>query len=174
LYYTIFKTPAGWLGLLGSPAGLRRVILPQSSDIKVIASLGTSLKEAEPSPTFFSDLTARLQTYFSGKEVDFPDKLDFGEATPFQRRVWEAARKIPYGKTHTYAWVAAQAGKPGAARAAGQALGQNPCPIIVPCHRVTSTGGGLGGFTGGLAIKQYLLKLEKNRHRDRQLSLNIP
>jgi len=69
--------------------------------------------------------------------------------------------------------VAEQAGKPKAVRAAGQALGQNPLPIIVPCHRVTNTGGSLGGFTGGLAIKKYLLKLENNRHQERQLQLEI-
>jgi methylated-DNA-[protein]-cysteine S-methyltransferase len=105
--------------------------------------------------------------------VDFSDELDFNEATVFQRAVWEATRKIPYGKTHTYTWVAAQAGKPQAVRAVGQALGQNRFPIIVPCHRVTCTGGGLGGFTGGLPIKKHLLKLEKNRHQEKQLTLDI-
>ena len=164
IFYTILKTPAGWIGLLGSSDGLRRVTLPQRSDIKAVTLLSESLKDAQPSTTFFNDLAERLQAYFSGIEVDFPDKLDFGEATVFQRNVWQAARKIPYGKTHTYTWIAAQAGKPRAVRATGQALAQNPFPIIVPCHRVTATGGFLGGFSGGLAIKKYLLKLENNRH----------
>jgi methylated-DNA-[protein]-cysteine S-methyltransferase len=173
LFYTIFKAPPGWIGLLGSAAGLRRVILPQPTDVKAVSMVLEGIPEASPSAAFFEGLIKRLQSYFSGKVLEFRETLDFGDATPFQRSIWEATMKIPYGKTHTYAWVAEQAGKPKAVRAAGQALGRNPLPIIVPCHRVTSTGGGLGGFSGGLATKQYLLKLENNRHRDRQLTLEM-
>ncbi len=172
-YYTLYKSPPGWIGLLGSEAGLCRVILPQPTDVKAVSLLLEKITEAVPSSAFFRDLVKRLKAYFSGENVTFPDKLDFGEATPFQRSIWQATRKIPHGKTHTYTWVAEQAGKPKAVRAAGQALGQNPLPILVPCHRVTSTGGGLGGFTGGLAIKKYLLKLENNRHQERQLTLEM-
>ena len=170
LFYTIFNTAAGWVGLLGSSAGVSRVILPQPTDVKAVSLVLENVNEGVPSASFFEGLVKRLQAYFAGKAVDFPDKLDFGEATTFQRDVWEATRKIPYGKTHTYAWIAAQAGKPQAVRAVGQALGRNPVPIIVPCHRVTNTGGGLGGFsgTGGLTTKKYLLKLENNRHQERQ------
>lgn len=165
LYYTVFKTPAGWMGLLGSPAGLRRLVLPQITGVNALTLVLENVDSAVPSAEFFKDLTKRIQNYFTGKAVSFPDKLDFSGATPFQRAVWETTRKIPYGKTHTYAWVAAQAGRPLAARAAGQALGRNPVPIIVPCHRVLSADGGLGGFsgTGGLTTKKLLLKLEENR-----------
>jgi methylated-DNA-[protein]-cysteine S-methyltransferase len=173
LFYTIFKTPPGWMGVLGSVAGLRRVVLPQPSDVKAVSLLLEKIPEAAPSADFFEGLIKHFNAYFAGKRVVFCDALDFGDATPFQRAIWEATLKIPYGKTHTYTWVAEQAGKPKAVRAAGQALGQNPLPIIVPCHRVTSTGGSLGGFTGGLATKKYLLKLENNRHQERQLQLEI-
>jgi methylated-DNA-[protein]-cysteine S-methyltransferase len=175
LYYTIFKAPPGWMGLMGSEAGLRRVILPRSTDVKAVSLALENIPEAAPSSTFFKDLVRRLQAYYSGREESFPDTLDFGDATPFQVSIWEACRKIPYGKTHTYTWVAEHAGKPKAVRAAGQALGRNPLPIIIPCHRVTNTGGGLGGFSaaGGLNTKKYLLKLEKNRHQDRQLMLEM-
>jgi methylated-DNA-[protein]-cysteine S-methyltransferase len=175
LFYTTFKTPAGWVGLAGSPAGLRRVVLPQPTEAKTLTLLLEDLDHAVPSTEIFKDLTERLLAYFSGKQAAFPDKLDYGDATPFQRRIWEAARKISYGKTQTYTWVAAQAGNPKAVRAAGQALGRNPLPVIVPCHRVTCTGGGLGGFSapGGMATKEYLLKLENNQRRDRQLSLEL-
>jgi len=74
--------------------------------------------------------------------------------------VWQATRLIPYGETRSYLWVAVQIGKPGAARAVGQALGRNPLPVIVPCHRVIAADGGLGGFTGGLEMKRRLLELE--------------
>jgi methylated-DNA-[protein]-cysteine S-methyltransferase len=172
-FYTIFKTPPGWMGLLGSSAGLCRVVLPQPTDVKAVSLVLDKVPDAESSTPFFQDLVKRLQAYFSGQVVNFSDELDYGDATDFQRRVWQAARKIPYGKTHTYGWIAEQADKPKAVRAVGQALGQNPLPIIVPCHRVTSTGGGLGGFSGGLAIKKYLLKLENNRHQERQLTLEM-
>ena len=164
LFYTTFKTPAGWVGLAASPEGLYRVILPQPTQVITKTMLLENLKDTAPSSEIFADITKRLLAYFSGKPAAFPDTLDYADATPFQRRIWEAARKIPYGKTNTYSWVAAQAGNPKAVRAAGQALGQNPFPIIVPCHRVTYTGGGLGGFSapGGTATKEYLLKLENN------------
>ncbi len=177
-FYTIFKTPVGWMGLLGSTAGISRVILPQATDVKAVTLVLENVTGAIPSASFFNELIKRFHVYFAGKRVQFPDILDFSDATVFQRDVWEATRKIPYGKTHTYAWIAAQAGRPQAVRAVGQALGRNPVPIIVPCHRVTNTGGGLGGFsgTGGLKTKQYLLNMENNRHRkheDQQLSLDL-
>ncbi len=178
LFYTIFKVLPGWMGLLGSAEGVCRVVLPQPTDVKAVYLVLENSGKASPSPAFFKDLVERLQAYFDGKEVVFNDRVDYGEATRFQRKIWETTRKIPYGKTHTYAWVAAQAGKPLAVRAVGQALARNPVPIIVPCHRVTATGGGLGGFSGagGLATKEYLLKLENNRHQkyhDTQLSLDL-
>ncbi len=92
--------------------------------------------------------------------ASFPDELDLSTATPFQRQVWEKTRLIPYGETRSYSWVAEQIGKPGAARAVGQALGRNPLPIIIPCHRVVASDGKLCGFAGGLGMKRRLLSLE--------------
>ena len=102
----------------------------------------------------------RLKDYFNGNRVDFPDKLNLSGATPFQREVWQAARRIPYGETRSYAWVAGQMRKPEAARAVGQALGRNLLPVIIPCHRVIASNGGAGGFSGGLEMKRFLLNLE--------------
>ena len=162
LFYSVFETPAGWIGVLGSPEGLRRTTLPQSSQEAALSLLGNnSSGGVKQSSHRFTDLEKRFQSYFAGKIVDFPDNLDFSEATSFQRRVWQAARQIPFGQTRSYAWIASQAGKPGAARAAGEGLGKNPLPLIVPWHRVLSANGGLGGFGGGLAMKEFLLKLEK-------------
>ena len=123
--------------------------------------MGNDISKDAPSTRLFNDLIKRFQAYFSGQTVDFPDELDYSGFTPFQRGVWEATRQIPYGQTRSYGWVAQQMGKPGAARAVGQALGKNPFPIIVPCHRVLAGDGGLGGFSGGLEIKKSLLALEK-------------
>jgi methylated-DNA-[protein]-cysteine S-methyltransferase len=160
LYYVIFGTKAGRVGILGTGNGLRRATLPQDSDRVVYGLLGDKLKDASEAPERFTELIKRLQSYYSGYRTDFPDELDFSGTTAFQQAVWRAAQLIPYGETQSYAWVAARAGKPGAARAAGQALARNPLPVIVPCHRVLATGGGLGGFTGGLKMKEHLLKLE--------------
>jgi methylated-DNA-[protein]-cysteine S-methyltransferase len=156
--YSIFQTQAGWVGLLCSASGVRRVILPCNSAREVQELLGSYTSET---PDACAGLQERLQAYFSGRPVIFPDTLDWAGATPFQRRVWRAARLIPYGATRSYQWVASQIGKPGAARAVGQALGKNPFPIIVPCHRVVASDGKLGGFTGGIEMKRLLLTLEK-------------
>lgn len=159
-YYTVFQTKAGWMGVMSSRDGLRRIILPQTSEAGVLQLLNNRPEPAALSRDRFQDLTERFKNYFSGLRVDFPDKLDFCGATPFQREVWRATRLIPYGETRSYQWVAEQIGKPGAARAVGQALGKNPLPIIMPCHRVLASGGGLGGYSGGLEMKKLLLALE--------------
>jgi methylated-DNA-[protein]-cysteine S-methyltransferase len=173
-YSSVFQTKTGWVGLLGSTSGLQRVILPCESAREVQELLGDSALET---PDFCADLQERLQAYFSGRRVDFPDKLDFAGTTPFQRQVWQAAQLIPYGETRSYQWVASHIGKPGAARAVGQSLGRNPFPIIVPCHRVVASDGGLGGFTGGIEMKRRLLALEgvdssPFRKGDREVDLN--
>ena len=161
LYYVIFNTPAGWLGLLGSDAGLKRTTLPQSSREKAKAALGVDAAKAILSQALFKDLITRFKEYFARQRADFPDKLDLQDATDFQRKVWEATKQIPYGQTRSYAWVARHTGKPGAARAVGQALGKNPLAIVIPCHRVIASDGKLGGFGGGMAMKKRLLALEK-------------
>ena len=160
LYYIIFNTPAGWVGILGSTTGLLRVTLPQRSAPEVHQLLGESLKWATLSPRRFQNLMERFKAYFAGHEVSFPDKLDLSADTPFQREVWVATRLIPYGETRSYTWVAEQIKKPKAVRAVGQALGRNPLPVIIPCHRVLASNGTLGGFSGGLEMKKYLLHLE--------------
>jgi methylated-DNA-[protein]-cysteine S-methyltransferase len=162
LFYSVFKTAAGWVGILGSSAGLVRITLPEPSEKEAVSSLGDNFSKSTLSPYHFEDLIKRFQTYFSGRRADFPDILDLSEATSFQREVWEVARRIPYGQTRSYAWVAGQLGKLGAARAVGQALGKNPLPIIIPCHRVLASSGSLGGFSGGLEMKKYLLTMEKS------------
>jgi methylated-DNA-[protein]-cysteine S-methyltransferase len=161
LFYAVFSTAAGWIGLLSSTAGLRRITLPQRSEQEVCPLLGEGPGEATLSPERFEELIGRLRAYLAGRKVDFPDKLDLAGVTPFQREVWQVVRRIPYGQTRTYTWVASQIGTPTAVRAVGQALGRNPLPIIIPCHRVLAGDGGPGGFRGGLEMKRFLLALEK-------------
>jgi O-6-methylguanine DNA methyltransferase len=160
VFYTIFNTADGWVGIIGSKTGLRRATLPQRSEGAARGLLGDTLKDAIPEPGRFKDLIESYRAYFSGSRVDFPFELDFDGATLFQQKVWRAARLIPYGETRSYKWVAAQVGSAGAARAVGQALGRNPLPVIIPCHRVLSHDGSTGGYSRGLEMKRWLLKLE--------------
>jgi O-6-methylguanine DNA methyltransferase len=102
----------------------------------------------------------QLRRYLNGELRRFDCKLDF-EGTPFQKKVWSALAKIPYGQTRSYQDIAKSIGHPNAFRAVGNANGQNSIPLIVPCHRVVETNGGLGGFGHGIKVKKRLLDLEK-------------
>lgn len=160
LRYTSFKTDPGWVGMLISPRGIAKLSLPQATEKTALDELELGPDAVRVSFERFDELVSRIREYFRGKQIDFADKLDTSEGTAFQRSVWSTCRTIPYGQTRTYAWIAEQIGKPRASRAVGNALGKNPLPIIVPCHRVLASDGGLGGFKGGLPTKKMLLKLE--------------
>lgn len=111
-------------------------------------------------PRLERSLRADFIAYFSGRKVEFSYPVDLEEFTPFQKAVWSAMRKIPYGQTRTYRWLAEKVGKPRAYRAVGNACGKNPLLIIQPCHRVVGSHGKLGGFSAGLNVKKALLRLE--------------
>ena len=160
LKYITFNTNMGWIGVLGSAKGLLHTTLPQRSAQEAHQLLGDSVNYATWSPRRFEDLTERFRAYFGGHKVAFPDRLDLSGATSFQREVWEITRLIPYGETRSYTWVAGQIKRPGAVRAVGQALVQNPLPVIIPCHRVLNIDGKLGGYSGGVEMKKHLLFLE--------------
>jgi len=161
LKQAIFHTELGWIGISSRQNKLRQITLPLPSAKDAEEQLGIN---HEPASHLNTDLIERLTAYLEGKRVSFNnDQLDLTDCSPFQRRVWETTRLIPYGETRTYSWVARQIGHPKAARAVGQALGKNPLPIIIPCHRVTATGGNLGGYSGGLSWKRTLLQLEASR-----------
>ncbi len=119
------------------------------------------LLEERSSPVLEKAMS-QLSEYFAGKRTSFDLKrdLDLSIGTNFQQAVWHGLMDIPYGETRSYAWLAAHIGKEGSSRAVGNANGANPIPIIVPCHRVVLSSGGLGGFTGGLHYKEALLGLE--------------
>lgn len=158
--YVVFTTSMGWVGVSGSDKGLLCIALPQRSAKQARHLLGEGLNCAVRSGDCFGDLIGRLQTYFDSGKATFSDELDLSKATPFQRRVWEVTRLIPCGETRSYAWVAKQVGRTRAARAVGQAMARNRLPIIIPCHRVLTSDGKLGGFSDGLGMKRRLLRLE--------------
>jgi O-6-methylguanine DNA methyltransferase len=157
----LFNTAKGYMGLLGSEKGLRRVILPRQKPENVvdIASIG-HIFSCDNNSTCLGDLPLRLVLYFEGKRTEFNDPLDLEGATEYQKKIWDAARQIPYGTTISYSWLAQMAGNYKSARAAGNALARNPVPIVVPCHRVISSNNQLGGFSNGLEMKKYLIELE--------------
>ncbi|MEJ2739048.1 MAG: methylated-DNA--[protein]-cysteine S-methyltransferase, partial [Dehalococcoidia bacterium] len=146
-----------------SPDGLKGIILPQASiELVCQAAMRKYGIVQVDSSAYSGTLLQRLRSYFEGNYTEFPDELDLSDTTDFQRSIWETTRTIPYGETRSYSWVANEAGYQKAPRAAGNALGENPFPIIVPCHRVIRSNGGLGGFTaGGTEVKEYLLQLEQ-------------
>ncbi len=147
-----------------SERGIRRVKFLSDEQINGSYQLRGKVYD-DGSPVSFELLSvARLQLleYFRGRRKSFSLPLDLKDATPFQTRVWNILRVIPYGTTMTYGEVAVRAGSPGASRAVGNACAKNPVPIIIPCHRVIRSDGGLGGFTGGSGIKESLLRHEKN------------
>jgi len=108
-------------------------------------------------------LLAELDEYFAGRRRRFEVEVDLSPLTPFQRRVLTATARVAYGEVTTYRDVARKAGNEQASRAAGGALGANPIPIVVPCHRIVATDGSLGGYAGGLAAKRRLLALERGQ-----------
>ena len=105
------------------------------------------------------DAEKQLKEYMVHIRTDFNIPLEL-RGTPFQKQVWETLRQIPYGKTVSYAYIAEQIGKPGAVRAVGQAIGKNPCLIVIPCHRVLGKNGSLTGFSAGPELKKMLLRHE--------------
>lgn len=102
-----------------------------------------------------------LEDYLGGRLRRFSMPFRFPQGTAFQQKVWRTLLTIPYGETRSYGWLAARVGSPRAARAVGQAVGRNPLPIIIPCHRIISADGSLGGFSCGVPVKKWLLELEQ-------------
>ena len=142
------ETPVGTLLLVGTDSALHELLLPPQERLQPSGSSGA-----------LDDAAAQLDEYFAGSRIQFDLPLKM-HGTAFQRRVWDALTGIGYGETASYADVARAVGIPKGSRAVGQANGRNPISIIVPCHRVIASDGSLGGYGGGLAMKQKLLQLE--------------
>ena len=156
MYYTYTSSPVGQLLLAGSTESLQVIGF---ADGKKARRAETGWERHDE---LFKKAARQLNEYFSGDRREF--ELDLAlDGTIFQVEVLEALRRIPYGETCSYSDIAATVGRPNAVRAVGNANGRNPLPIVIPCHRVIGSDGGLTGFGGGIQTKRYLLDLEQ-RH----------
>ena len=158
----VFESPVGWIGLIGTTKGLRRLSLKPTLS-EVMEDLGDAVERATPDPDSFAAGQECLTRYFDGDTTALDQvDLDLDGAPPFFGAAWEACRRIPPGETRSYQWLAAEAGRPLAARAAGQAMAKNPWALVIPCHRVIGSDGGLHGYgAGGLMVKAKLLEMER-------------
>lgn len=159
--YATVGSPLGELLLAATPTGLARVAYPINGHDAVLTDLARRLSpRILEVPSRLERARRELDEYFEGRRREFELPLDLSLTRGFSRRVLEATAAIGFGEQFTYRDVARAAGSERAVRAAGNALGANPVPVVVPCHRVLRSGGGLGGYTGGLDNKRFLLGLE--------------
>lgn len=164
--YAQVDSPAGRLVAARTEHGLVRLAYEDFNGglDAVLEALAARLSpRIVEAPARLDDTRRELDEYFAGRRQKFDLPIDWALTTPFGRRVLQATTAIPFGRTSTYAAIAAAAGSPRGARPTGNALGANPIPIVVPCHRVLASGGGLGGYTGGLSRKELLLGIEGAR-----------
>ena len=167
-FFLSFHTLLGWMALLGSQRGVRRLTLAHPTRDAAIAAVGHDgqaerSRSGKSRPAWADELVRRLRAYADGEPVDFSRvPLDVSWRTAFQKKVVRACRAIDYGRTMTYGQLARAAGSPRAARAVGNVMASNPTPLVVPCHRVVASGGALGGFSAGegIALKRRLLEME--------------
>ncbi|MBI5806735.1 methylated-DNA--[protein]-cysteine S-methyltransferase [candidate division TA06 bacterium] len=158
-FYTVYQSPLGPLHLLGSSKGLVALCFTKKSFDGMLKRhfAGTRPERSEKR---FKPIAKQLDAYFKGLPVKFVFTADIRSGTKFQRAVWGKLSELLPGQLTTYGSLAREVKRPKASRAVGQAVGANPLPIIIPCHRVISSSGKLGGFTGGIGLKKKLLSIE--------------
>jgi O-6-methylguanine DNA methyltransferase len=158
----IFKSRWGWMAVSETTEGIDAVVLPKASRQAVLSELqaaSAKLLDGQTSPRL-RKARAQLTDYLAGRRKSFDLSLDLSRGTSFQRKVWRTLRRVSYGELRSYQWVAVRVGGRQYARAVGNAVGANPMPIVIPCHRIVAQDASLGGFSGGLPTKRRLLTLE--------------
>jgi methylated-DNA-[protein]-cysteine S-methyltransferase len=158
----IFQSPWGWMGISETPKGIDAIALPKGSQRAIKSALRSVTGEQfeEGISTRLEEARRQLLDYLDGARGTFTVPLDLSRGTPFQRRVWRVLQKVPYGKLRSYQWIAFRVGGRHYARAVGSAVGANPLPVVIPCHRIVAQDASLGGFSCGLPMKRKLLTLE--------------
>lgn len=159
--YRTLDTPVGTLLLAATPTGLARVAYAREDHAAVLADLASRISpRLLQEPSRLDGAARQLDEYFSGRRREFDLPLDLSLVGGFRREVLEQLRQISYGSTASYTALAARSGRPRAVRAAASACARNPLPVVVPCHRIVRSDHSLGGYIGGLDVKQRLLALE--------------
>ncbi|WP_027058628.1 methylated-DNA--[protein]-cysteine S-methyltransferase [Mesorhizobium loti] len=163
--HAVLETVIGFMGIAWSEKGLIRLCLPESSretvERRLMRHAGVSASTIQPQ--WVVELIASIQAYASGEDVDFTSvPVDLDGIDDFRLAIYDAARKLGYGETTTYGELAKRAGQPGLPRETGAALGANPVPLVIPCHRIMAAGGKIGGFSapGGSVTKEKMLAME--------------
>lgn len=159
--YTTIESPIGELLLAATDAGVVRILFENGSWDAALEDLNRRIGAVEQNPGVLAPVVTQLNEYFAGERKEFTIDLDLRLASGFRRTALEHLRTIPYGETESYAEVAEAAGSPRAMRAVGSACANNPIPLVIPCHRVVRSDGTLGGYGGGLGIKEQLLDMER-------------
>ena len=167
--HAIFSTALGFMGIAWNERGLTRLCLPQSSaeslerrQMRLEDVPGKRFEEGT-APGWVGELIEAIKAYAAGETIDFSDvPVDLDGVDDFRLAIYDAARKLSFGETTTYGELAKRAGHSGLARETGAALGANPVPLVIPCHRITAVGGKIGGFSapGGSATKEKMLAME--------------
>lgn len=157
--YALCETKLGWAGIAIEDGAVCAAALPRTrKEAQEAMARHGAVEPADPAEA--APLLDLVRRAAEGEKVDPNGTVRLVGGTPFQLSVWKAMLSIPHGSTVSYGDLARRVGRPGAARAVGQAVGSNPIPLLIPCHRVVATDGGLGGFGGGLAMKTALLRQE--------------
>ena len=160
--YDVMDSPLGPLWIAVGPRGVVNIHYGATPDPRELSRITHAYGPGVlPDRRSCDRVLTELDQYFAGRRRSFDVTFDLAALTPFQQRILTATSRVPYGELTTYKVVARQAGNEQASRAAGAALGANPIPIVVPCHRIVATDGSLGGYAGGLAAKRRLLALER-------------
>jgi methylated-DNA-[protein]-cysteine S-methyltransferase len=158
---TTMDSPIGTLLLMATPKGLVRIAFDYENRDEVLGEVAMRVSpRILDAPRRLDPVRRELERYFAGKLRDFEVPIDWSLSGDFTRKVLRRTARIPYGSVASYGEVAVGIGTPRGARAVGNALGSNPIPVVVPCHRVVRTGGAIGGYGGGLPRKRWLLDLE--------------
>jgi O-6-methylguanine DNA methyltransferase len=157
----------GWIGLVASERGLRGLFLPRRAEADALGEVRKHYPDVrlDPDAPLLAEAARQVREYFAGERREFTVPVDLRGNTSFALSVWSAATRIGYGETRAYRWIADQIGGGGAGiyQAVGSALGANPVPLVVPCHRVIGSDGSLHGYAGGLDMKVRLLALESGQ-----------